>query len=137
MMFIIECNRPIQWKLGKFRATFKKKYFGYIWWVYFAITWIDMDINEFVDIMKIDFIDHGIGKGNRVIADNQYYKVTLIDSATSFPVKPVNWFMKIWIKLKFFLSKKGYKTIKMKSKEYVAFPNARVKKVLVTIETGD
>ena len=26
---------------------------------------------------------------------------------------------------------------KMKSKEYVAFPNARVKKVLVTIETGD
>ena len=52
---------------------------------------------------KADFIKHGFGEGDIVIAENQYFKITVLDSETSFTIKPVNWFMSIWLKAEYFL----------------------------------
>ncbi len=53
-----------------------------------------------------EFIKHGFGEGDRIIADNQYFKITVIDSETSFTFEHVNWLENIWLRLKYFLIKK-------------------------------
>ena len=49
MLITIEISRPFQAMPGRFRAVFNNKINRRVWWLWFAVSWIDMDLKEYTD----------------------------------------------------------------------------------------
>lgn len=47
MTVFIEVNNPVQLKPGYFKGQFKDQYFRRVWWLWFAIAWVKMDLYDY------------------------------------------------------------------------------------------
>ncbi|MCI0393277.1 MAG: hypothetical protein MOB07_31495 [Acidobacteria bacterium] len=45
--WFLEINHPVQIKPGYFKGTFKDGYFKRAWWLWFAIGWVRLNLNEY------------------------------------------------------------------------------------------